>query len=97
MLGTGSINGGTELTITHVLYDHTCMPPLGASCVPDNPAALQFAGNFSTNCPVMVTVAASSPNQTDFQFNNLMIPANTPIPPGACHTFFVDTIGRLGS
>src|SRR5262245_44797343 len=86
-LGTGSILGGTSMTITKIFYDRNCAPPLVPGCTPLNQGAIQFAGNFSTTCPVMITPVVDSPNRTAFQ-TSLIIPADTAIPPGFCSLQF---------
>src|SRR5262249_61328041 len=45
-LGTGSIQGGSKLTITKLFYDRDCAPPLAPDCPPQNPAAIAFADNL---------------------------------------------------
>ena len=74
-LGTGPILGGTSLTITKVFYDRDCAPPLAPDCTPLNQGAIQFAGNASTNCPVVLTPVVDSPNRNAFTAS-LTIPAN---------------------
>jgi hypothetical protein len=94
-LGTGSIIGGTSLTITKIFYDRNCAPPLVPGCTPLNQGAIQFAGNFSTTCPVMITPLVDSPNRNAFQ-TSLTIPADTPIPPGFCSLQFDVQVTQAG-
>jgi hypothetical protein len=95
-LGTGSIAGGSSLTITKVFYDRDCAPPLAPDCTPLNQGAIQFADNASTNCPVVLTPVVDSPNRNAFTAS-LTIPANKGIPPGFCSFQFDITVTEAGT
>jgi hypothetical protein len=92
--GTGSILGGTKLTIESFQLNLDCNDnfPLTPPCT-DEGAIVQFEDNVTTNCPVAVSTGhAVSPNPNevifDFAGSGLDIPANTATPPGLCSVEF---------
>ena len=88
-LGTGSIQGGTKLTVNRVRFDLDCDSgfPLVTPCT-DEGMIIEYEGDstFTTTCPGIWTSGhgiSASPNEVVFMPNiPLVIAANQPIPPG---------------
>jgi hypothetical protein len=94
--GTGSIMGGTKLTITSFQHDLDCNSnfPLTPPCT-DEGAVIEYEGdsNITTDCPTTWTSnvpgGGSATNQVIFTANPpLDIPAGIPTLPGFCHIRF---------
>jgi hypothetical protein len=92
--GTGTIQGGTKLTIQSFQLNLDCNAnfPLIPPCV-DEGAIVQFEDNVTTTCPVAVStghVVSPNPNEVIFSFagSGLDIPANVPTLPGLCAVEF---------
>ena len=100
--GTGSIQGGTSLTLERFALDLDCNAsfPLTPPCTDEGPL-VQYEGDatISSNCPgiVWTTGHAVSPNPNRVMFTAspaLVIPANQPTLPGFCSiTFRVRVLG----
>ena len=87
-LGTGSINGGSLLTINTVHYDMSCQPPLVPNCTPAVPLGLAFTDAIMSDCPGSFT-ASPSANETTFTPGaTLQIAADQITPPGFCSLEF---------
>src|SRR5215470_16988054 len=94
-LGTGSVVGGTELTINRLRFDLDCndMFALGVPCTDEGPVVeYEGDGTITTTCPAAWTSGhpiSSAPNEVVFTpAPPVMIPANFPIPPGFCNIEF---------
>src|SRR5262252_4149744 len=86
--GTGSINGGSILTINTVHYDMSCQPPLVPNCTPAVPLGLAFTDAIASDCPGSFT-ASPSANETTFTPGaTLQIPADQITQPGFCSLEF---------
>jgi hypothetical protein len=92
--GTGTIQGGTKLTIESFQLNLDCNAnfPLTPPCT-DEGAIVQFENNVTTTCPVAVSTGhAVSPNPNevifDFAGAGLDIPADEPTLPGLCSVEF---------
>ncbi len=88
--GTGTIQGGTKLTINSFRLGLDCNAnfPLTPPCT-DEGAIVQFEDNVTTTCPVAVSTAhlvGPNPNEVVLNFAGagLDIPADTPTLPGLC-------------
>jgi hypothetical protein len=100
--GTGSIQGGTQLTLESFVLNLDCNAafPLTPPCTDEGPL-VQYEGDpfISTDCPgiVWTTTHAVSPNPNEVVFTAtppLVIPANQPTLPGFCSvTFRVRVLG----
>ncbi len=93
-LGTGSIQGGTKLTVRSFQVNLDCDAsfPLTPPCT-DEGALVEFEGNVTSTCPVAVgTTHAVSPNPNEVIFvfagAGLDIPANQSTLPGFCSVEF---------
>src|SRR5439155_2141270 len=92
-LGTGSIQGGTKLTVNRLRFDLDCNSnfTLGIPCTDEGPI-IEYEGDstITSNCPNSVTwstghAVGSSPNEVVFTPSSpVMIPAGQSIPPGFC-------------
>jgi hypothetical protein len=90
-LGTGSINGGTHLTIQRLRFDLDCDSnfALGLPCT-DEGAFVQYEGDgtITNTCGKIFTTGhavSSAPNEVVFTPDTpIVIPANSSIPPGFC-------------
>src|SRR5947208_1638706 len=90
-LGTGSIQGGTKLTVNRLRFDLDCNSnfALGIPCT-DEGAIVEYEGDptITTTCGVIWSTThpvSSAPNEVVFTPSSpIMIPANRPIPPGFC-------------
>jgi hypothetical protein len=101
-LGAGTITGGpmNVLAIIGISFDLSCrVPPLPAPmCVSEGPV-IAYDGDASimTNCPTTWTSnnpgGGASPSQVIFTAAPpVIIPANTPDPPGTCFLQFTETV-----
>jgi hypothetical protein len=94
-LGTGSINGGTSLTINVLRFDLDCNSnfALGLPCT-DEGAFVQYEGDstISNTCGKTFTTGhavGTAPNEVVFTPNTpIVIPANSSVPPGFCNIEF---------
>src|SRR5207302_11292904 len=91
-LGTGSIQGGTKLTVNRVRFDLDCNSnfTLGIPCT-DEGAIVEYEGDptITTTCAGVTWssghLVSSSPNEVVFTPSTpVMIPAGQSIPPGFC-------------
>ncbi len=93
--GSGSIQGGTKLTINSFQFNLDCNAtfPLAAPCVDEGPI-VQYEGdaNIITDCPTTFTTSqgiSTIPNKVVFTANPpLDIPPNVPTLPGFCSVTF---------
>ncbi len=87
-LGTGSIQGGTKLTVDSMRFFLDCNAnfPLTPPCT-DEGGLVQFEGNVTTTCPGISSAHPISPDPNEVIFTAvppLDIPANVPTLPGFC-------------
>ena len=91
-LGTGSIQGGTKLTVNRLRFDLDCNSnfTLGIPCT-DEGAIVEYEGDptITTTCAGVTWssghAVSSSPNEVVFTPSTpVMIPAGQSIPPGFC-------------
>ncbi|TMA50288.1 MAG: hypothetical protein E6J83_00555, partial [Deltaproteobacteria bacterium] len=90
-LGTGSIQGGTKLTVNRLRFDLDCDSnfTLGIPCT-DEGAIVEYEGDptITSTCGVTWSsghAVGSSPNEVVFTPSTpVMIPAGQSIPPGFC-------------
>ncbi len=94
-LGTGSINGGTQLTIQRLKFELDCNSnfALGLPCT-DEGAMVEYEGDgtITDTCGKVWTTGhpvSSAPNSVVFTPNTpVVIPANQAVPPGFCNVEF---------
>ena len=90
-LGTGSIQGGTKLTVNRVRFDLDCNSnfTVGIPCT-DEGMIVEYEGDatITSTCGVTWTTGhavSATPNEVVFTPSSpVMIPANQTIPPGFC-------------
>src|SRR5262249_49319186 len=95
-LGTGSVNGGTHLTISKLRFDLDCNSnfPLGLPCTDEGMMVAYVGDSTITNtCGKTITTANANnstlPNEVVFTPNTaIVIPANSAVPPGFCNVEF---------
>src|SRR5262249_33167556 len=94
-LGTGSINGGTHLTVSNLRFDLDCNSnnPLGLPCT-DEGLMVEYEGDGSiTNtCGKIFTTGhgtSAAPNEVVLTPDTpIVIPKNSSVPPGFCSVEF---------
>src|SRR5262245_44687931 len=95
-LGTGSINGGTQLTIQRLRFDLDCNSnfALGLPCT-DEGLMIEYEGDgtITNTCGKTFTSAnanfSTAPNEVVLTPNTpIVIPANQSVPPGFCNVEF---------
>ncbi len=86
-LGSGIIQGGTQVTINRVRFELDCTA-LGVPC-PDAGNLISYAGNITSTCAGVSWTANSAggtlPNEVVFSAApGLMVPANTSVRSATC-------------